>query len=167
MKIKFKKVLISIGLIGIIPAIFMGAYFYFTGGKGAYKVGGGLGYSRTISESKNREVFLYRLDYQIKPDSILFESYPNFFMEKGFRYGEWRASDTEPLLDTDKPYQISFNNEINTFNYDLFIEDYYEMDIWRFNSIDLDTIKYNLLTKIPLYDSIYKVGELKLFKKLD
>lgn len=165
MKKKEKNIRIIVGAIVLVLVLFFASYIDFAGGKGAYKLSLTRGVSKNIEESKERGVYQFDLEYEIQPDSIFFESPPDFYLEKGFRYGEWRASDTEPLSDTSKPYQIVFKNSSKLFNYDFFIEDYYDKQIWRLGSIDIDTIKFNLMSKSPPYDSIQKVGEIKLFRK--
>ncbi len=157
----FLKVFLLI--IIFIGVLLIGAYFYFTGGKGAYKIGGTLGQSTSIQESKNRGVYQMKYESTIKPDTIELNNGVTFFLEKGFRYGEWRASDTDDLLQSDG------------FKYQLCIEFLRERKVFKgkyrsiggereFNETP-DTIYSDIYTLSPPYDSIYKVGELKLFKK--
>ncbi|AWX45712.1 hypothetical protein HME9304_02739 [Flagellimonas maritima] len=157
----FLKILVVMGILLLAP---IGLYLYFTGGKGAYKVGGGLGYSRTIKESKDRGVFMYELDYQIDPDTIKINEGVTFFIEKGFRYGEWRASDTDSLRG-DENFKYQTNTDFKGIN-NVYIGKYRSVGGGnRFIEIP-DTIYRGIYTlRSPPHDSIYEVGELKLFKK--
>jgi len=121
-----------------------------------------VGHSETIKESKERGVFLKELDYKIIPDSIQLVGGKVFFIEKGFRYGKNSTEDTDSLKHTDNyKYQIGVSPAFG----DLFVGDYLlGYGDSQFNVMK-DTFKRDIVTKIPQYDSIYKVGELLLFDK--
>ena len=159
MKKLIKRILLFI--IGFV-LFFIVVFYVITGGKGTYKVSEGIGYSETLKESKKRGVFITELQYKIIPDTIKFAENRIFFIEKGYRYGKYSADETLPLRKTDKyKYQIVMSPASG----EIFIGDYLlgsEGDKWLFNKIK-DTFKRDIVTKVPQYDSIYKVGELILF----
>lgn len=143
--------------------ILIGSFYIITGGKGTYKLSEGIGYSRTIEASKKRGVFVKELDYKIIPDSIQLAKDKVFFIEKGFRYGKYSADKTLPLRETDDyTYRIGMSPASGEIFSGSFLLSY--GDSFLFHKMK-DTIKREIVTKVPQYDSIYKVGELLLFNK--
>ncbi|QMU65476.1 MAG: hypothetical protein GKR88_15065 [Flavobacteriaceae bacterium] len=155
-----KKIFLLI--IGVCVLLIVGFYI-ITGGKGTYKLSEGIGYSRTIEASKKRGVFVKELDYKIIPDSIQLAKDKVFFVEKGFRYGKYSAKKTLPLRETDDyTYRIGMSPASGEIFSGSFLLGY--GDSFHFHKIK-DTIRREIVTKKPPYDSIYKVGELFLFEK--
>ena len=132
-----------------------------------HRKSGARGFSDTIEESKERMVFVKELSYKIIPDTIKLVKGKIFYLEKGYRYGDFSSSElidnTKPLKESDDyTYQISISPSFG----ELFLRDFLLRggDNFLFH-IMKDTIKREIVTKVPQYDSIYKVGELLLFEK--
>ncbi|PKP29176.1 MAG: hypothetical protein CVU01_01225 [Bacteroidetes bacterium HGW-Bacteroidetes-18] len=155
-----KIIILFIGIIFVIFIAYKTVSILYTAG---YKIGGTMGYSRTIIESKERGVFVKELEYIIIPDSIKLIKGKRFFIEKGFRYGESSAKVTSPLkVSDDYIYQIGSDplpGEQFIGSYLLGNGDFGQFRVMK------DTFKCDIITKVPQYDSIYKVGELILFDK--
>ncbi|WP_299120478.1 hypothetical protein [uncultured Tenacibaculum sp.] len=124
--------------------------------------------SKTIEDSKERGTFIQELDYKIVPDTIKLAPNTSFYLEKGFRYGDFSSSslkeNTEPLLSSDDYTCQIVKNPLSGE----YFEGHFLIgrggDKGLFHRMK-DTIRSNIVTKVPQYDSIYKVGELLLFKK--
>lgn len=153
-----KKVILYFLLVFV---LLFGVFLLVTKGGISHQKSGGIGYSETIEESKKRGVFVMELDYKVEPnDSIEVVEGLKFFIEKSFRYGKESTNDTD-LSATGHRYQIGrspMSGDIFTGDYLLGNGD------GIFNEMK-DTFSREIVTKTPPYDSIYKVGELKLFKK--
>jgi hypothetical protein len=143
-------------------------FLIITGGGLDHMKSGAKGYSDTIEESKERGVFIKELDYIIVPDTIKLVKGNTFFIERGFRYGDYSSSslkgNTKPLLSTDNyAYQIGKSPASGNYFKGHFLLGR-SGDKWLFHKMK-DTIKSSIVTGVPAYDSIYKVGELLLFDK--
>ncbi len=139
-----------------------------TGGGISHRYSGAIGYSKNMKESKERETFIEILDYKIVPDTIRLSKDNIFYLERGFRYGDFTGGslkeNIKPLLKKD-----NFTEQIekNPANGRYFEGNYLlgrEGDRWRFSKMK-DTIRCEIVTMVPQYDSIYKVGELLIFRK--
>ncbi|MBS9464314.1 hypothetical protein KIM67_17960 [Flagellimonas sp. 389] len=154
-----KKVILYIFLSFV---LLFGIFLLVTKGGIGHQKSGGIGYSETIEESKKRGVFVMELDYKVESsDSIKVVEELEFFMEKSFRYGERSTNDTDTLSATGHIYQIGREP-----SYDDALKGAFLLRYGYQNELK-DTIICEIVTKTPPYDSIYKVGELKLFKKHD
>ena len=136
-----KRELIFISKIIIGLFLFLIVYYLIaTKGKGAYKTSGGLGYSTTISESKSRGVYICKYRCVIIPDSIKLNSNFQYFLEKGFRYGEWSTEKTDTLLGNEGyRYQLSSEGK------SIYIGDYSNMgnnNKGKYNEIPDTIISY-------------------------
>lgn len=147
----------------MIPII---SFLVITEGKGAYKLSSCLGCSSSIDESKKRSVFLYELQSSTKPDTLNILDERKIFIEQGFRYGEWSASNTDSLkIDDFFKYQVVLEGEnscpVNFYR----INDYWIKGEYRFFEIP-DTIYLDIyrLADKPA-DSVREIGKLLLFKK--
>ena len=108
---KYIKRLIVIGVI-IIGLMFLGylnAYFgWYAYEKWKYRVG-----TIDMNDSKKRGVFVKELHLQL--DSFPPDRFPgrleNFrvYIERGFHFGHESEDETTPLLNSNYPYQVSFN----------------------------------------------------------
>jgi hypothetical protein len=142
-------------------------FLIITGGGLGHMKSGAKGYSDTIEESKERGVFIKELDYIIVPDTIKLVKGNTFFIERGFRYGNFSSSslkgNTKPLLPSDNySYQIRMSPVYGEIFEGDFLLRY--GDSFLFHKMK-DTIKREIVTGVPAYDSIYKVGELLIFEK--
>lgn len=149
-------------IISICVLLIIGFYI-ITKGKGTYEISEGIGYSKTMEESKERGVFVKELGYKIIPNSIYLNENISFFIEKGFRYGKYSAKETLPLRETDD-YIYQLRIERDTAK--VFKGPYWSSgsEYSRFHVIE-DTLKIDIVIRKPPYDSIYKVGELLLFNQ--
>lgn len=131
--------------------------------KGAYKVGGTKGYSNSIIESKERGVFVEELDFVIVPDSLGVIDGKKFYIEKSWRYGEYDSKVTDTIkYKDDYKFQIRIDPPTG-YN----IVGPYRIGKgggWLFN-VPKNVYTSDIITETPFFDSIYKVGELKLFVK--
>ena len=145
--------------------------------KGSYK----LGYSNNISESKERNVFIKELKYNIT-DSLMSDYYFEFseaFLEKSWKYGssfEKTILKDEELLNKYriilsykhkyiKPSYCNIFFEANTIqkNIRLFVSNQGSMVSWVFDSYFItDTIRFNIINE----NSKNKIGELVLTHKI-
>ncbi len=98
LKSKIYRLIILVLAVLLVLAIY---FFVKTNGKGFYMWSKALSQSKTIEESKSREVFIFELDYEIHPDTIKINDGVHFFLEKGFRYGENSINVTDSLLPSD------------------------------------------------------------------
>ena len=66
--------------------------------------------TKSIEESKSRNVFVKELNYQINDLNV---NLPNFkpYIEYGFRYGKKSFKETKVIENTKFPFQLSFNNK--------------------------------------------------------
>jgi hypothetical protein len=156
---------IGLYVLGVFVLLF--AIFYtVTGGGIEHRNSGGRGFSDTIEESKERKVFVKKLDFKIVPDSIKLIKGKTFYIERGYRYGDFSyrslEKNTKPLKKTDDYiYQIRVNPSFGELFFGGFLLS--GGDSFLFHKMK-DTVRSNIVTKVPQYDSIYKVGELLLFE---
>ena len=92
--------------------ILVGCYFLFSIviGKLTYTVGGQRGYSSSVQESKERGVFVKKVNHKIIPNSLKLSSNYVFFIERGFNYGNNGIFVTDSLIgkNQDSPYQLIY-----------------------------------------------------------
>lgn len=62
----------------------------------------------SIEESKERGVFVKELDYKIDSFSGALKNFKPY-IEKGFKYGYHSSKETRDLINSQYPYQLSFN----------------------------------------------------------
>ncbi|WP_411032060.1 hypothetical protein [Spongiimicrobium sp. 3-5] len=154
-----KKVILYLLLVFV---LLFGVFLLVTKGGIDHQKSGGIAYSETIEESKKRGVFVMELDYKVESNnSIEVVERLKFFIEKSFRYGKKSTGDTDSLSATGHKYQIGRS----PMSGDIFIGDYLLGNGDGVFDEMKDTFSREIVTKTPPYDSIYKVGELKLFKK--
>ena len=97
---------------------------------------------------------------------ILLVKGKTFYIEQGYRYGDFsswnKINNIKGLKETDDyTYQINISPDFG----ELFLGNFLLRggDSFLFHKMK-DTIKREIVTKVPQYDSIYKVGELLLFE---
>jgi hypothetical protein len=159
-KLNMKKIVI---VAVAIPFIIILLFMIITQGKGSYKLSGGIARTKTIEESIRRGVFIKEMKYLIIPDTIKIRKNVRFYIERGFRYGKWSANVTDSLNSSDGfKYQLCV--EMLDYN-NIYIGNYWEGKDGTSQFLYMpDTIYYLIYTqKINPNDSIYKVGELRLF----
>ena len=108
------------------------AYMYISNYIGYYGSWRKRTFSTDIADSKRRGVFAKELNYKI--DSS-FGDIGNFrpFIEKGFYYGYHSINETRPLIGSEYPYQLYFqNNQYPDIQF--FISD---SDLIKFDSANL------------------------------
>lgn len=158
---KYFRIIFSLLIILIVIKL-----FYFSKSLG-YKLQGVKGRSKTIKESKERGVFVKELDYITKPDTIELMKEKCFFIEKGFRYGQFSAKETILLTELD---DYKYTIIISPFSGRLFKKQYYKLgpngDDSYFFKIK-DTFKKEIIIQRPPDYDINKIGELFLFPKKD
>jgi hypothetical protein len=130
-KIIFVKYLgvISLIVLGLLALGYINSYFGWYGyEKWKYRVS-----TTSIDESKRRGVFIKELHFEI--DSFPGAIY-NFhaYIEKGFHYGHESEDQTTPLLNSNYPYQVSFNFQ-KTSKLRMYIQD---TELNKFDSFNVN-----------------------------
>ena len=150
-----------------------------------YKAGGKRGYSNSISESKERGVFVKELSYKMIPDALQLDKEVIFYIERGFRYGSGSIFVTDTLMDKSYPYQLVFSRcrnaceKFQSCNYDCDKKSYIGNDTIISISLEKDsaerlelekgfirdTVTYDVLYNIfPSY-KIDTIGKIKVWDK--
>ena len=171
----------------IVFFILVGGYFLINIfiGKLTYRVGGQRGYSSSIMESKERGVFVEKLNHKIIPNNLKINSNYVFFIERGFNYGVNSIFVTDSLKgnDQDFPYQLIYGcidscEKFKSCNYDCDKKKYIQRDtlvllesssafkLELSNNYVNDTITYDVLFNHKKGASIIKVdtiGKIKVW----
>ena len=136
-------------------------------GELSYKIGGQRGHSYTIMESKNRGVFIKNARYQFSPIDLKLNNF-SIFIEKGFIYGQNKASITDNLGENDYPYQlIIYQKRDNSSLKDTIIA--YKNDVLnlqQYMPLKEPTLNDTIKLYVLVNESIYKVdtiGEIKVW----
>lgn len=106
MMIRIVKYVIIVAALLVIGIFLLGYLSSFVGWYG-YKKWRYRVLTSTIAESKNRNVFVRKLSYQILDFG---DSLDNFeaYIEKGFRFGYHSSEETRQITNSRYPYQLSF-----------------------------------------------------------
>jgi hypothetical protein len=85
--------------------------------------------TNTISESKQRKVFIKELNCKIVDSANLKGFYFKPYIEKGFRYGYRSMAETRIDIYTTYPYNLSYErNKNDSISLDIFSEDKKKLD---------------------------------------
>lgn len=104
---KLFKVLMVVILFFILGYFILGYTSTFIGWYG-YKKWKNRASTLSIEESKKRGVFVMELNYKIDSFSGVLKNFRPY-IEKGFRYGYRSSRETRELVNSQYPYQLSFN----------------------------------------------------------
>lgn len=156
------RIIILFGLVIILGIISTKSLY-----KSSYKLGNALGYSKSIEESKKRDVFIKELSFKVIPDSIKTIDSVVFFIEKRWRYGINSAKQTLPIKNGELKYSF-----IKTQNAELFEDSKYALgkgDSIYFNNLK-DTIKFDIVYRKDIskivrdqYENVQVLGNLILY----
>ncbi|MEG0928955.1 hypothetical protein [Chryseobacterium sp.] len=109
------------------------------------------GGTNTISESKQRKVFVKELNYKIVDSTNLKSFYFKPYIEKGFRYGYHSMEETRIDTYTKYPYNLSYErNKKDSIVLNIFSEDKKKLDssdvVWGYlkQSYLKDTIRIKI-----------------------
>ncbi|EMY80998.1 hypothetical protein pgond44_10571 [Psychroflexus gondwanensis ACAM 44] len=164
--------------------ILVGGYFLINIfiGKLTYNVGGQRGYSKSLIESKERDVFVKKLNHKITPNSLKLNSNYAFFIERGFNYGNNSIFVTDSLIgnNQDSPYQLIYGcinpcKKFKSCNYDCDKEKYIHRDTLVLlesssafkleleNDFIRDTITYDILYNTLQSYKVDTIGKIKVW----
>lgn len=102
--LKWTATLLLIGIIGYYALGYLSSYIGYDG----YKKWKYRKHSNDIAESKKRGMFVKELNFKVEGYSGDLNNFKPF-IEKGFRWGRHTSEVTEPLRNSNYPYQLSFN----------------------------------------------------------
>ncbi len=109
------------------------------------------GGTTTIIESKQRKVFVKKLEYKIVDSANLKGFYFKPYIEKGFRYGYHSMEETRIDQYTKYPYNLSYErSKNNSISLDIFPEDMKKIDscevVWGYLKQPYlqDTIRFKI-----------------------
>lgn len=121
-------------------------------------------YSSCMVESKNRKVFIKKLNYSVSPDSINFDNL-NFYIEKGYKWGKHSSTQTNIIKNTNYLYQISFKIKNNEYQLNFsniidcdscVINTYFLKERYLNDTLEIDVFKQKK-TQIINFDSVGKI----------
>lgn len=106
-----------------------------------------------------RGVFIRELNvHKIIPDTLVLTLTKKFFLEEGFRYGEYNAKKTQPLTNFEK-YKYTINTSPAQGEN---VKEPYLLYCEAYKTFPPDTCICEIWTRTPPFDSSYKIGELLL-----
>jgi len=139
-------------------------YFWtFLSGLG-YKIGGKRGHSKSIKDSKERNVFIKTLGYEFIPNDLELEGF-SVYIEKGFRYGEKSYKVTDTLGTDEYQYQLvlSRKNKWNNFG-DTVVTSNNINSLREYMPLENPEIKDTLFLNILINKSMYVVDTIGIVK---
>lgn len=130
-----------------------------------YKIGGRRGYSKSITDSQKRKVFIKTLGYEFKPNYLKIDGF-KVYIEKGFKYGEKSYKTTDSLGVDKYPYQLvltrknkweKFGDTIISFNDDI-------DNLRKYKVIEKPTIRDTLYLSVLINRTMYEIDTIGVVK---
>jgi len=134
----------------------------------SYKIGGKRGYSVSLKDSRERNIFIKSLNYEFTPKEIELEGF-SVYIERGFRYGDKLYKVTDSLGIDKYQYQFvmnrmgkwkNFGDTIVTFNEDI-------NSLRKYMPLENPRLKDTLILNVLINRSMYLVDTIGIVKVFD